>query len=67
MTGSIILIIRIVLTIIFIVGNLRSITQSAGKIKRFLKILGLIGTAYFMSWPLAVGFSELFLPNYMHH
>ncbi len=64
--GIFLLFLRIFLFILFIVGIFRSLTESAGKLKHFLVNFGKMGSIYLLSWPIAVIFSEIFLPSYMH-
>ena len=52
---------------LFILGILRSKADSAGKLKHFIIKFGRFGSVYLLGWPIAVIFSELLLPNYMHN
>ena len=65
--GLLILFIRLFLFALFAIGIFRSLASSAGAIRRFLKIFGLIGSVYFLCWPVMLLFCTLFLPYYMHH
>ena len=66
MTGMILLLLRLVIFCAFIIGILKSISESVDKPKHFLKKFGIRGGCYLRSWPAAVVFAELLLPNYMH-
>ena len=65
--GYILQMLRFLILIMFLVGILRSLSLSVGSTRKFIKKLGLVGTAYLISWPVTVLFSEFFLPNYMHN
>jgi hypothetical protein len=52
--GTVVLVLRIVMFLIFLTGILRSIESSSGKILHFIKKLGLIAGSYLISWPLTV-------------
>jgi hypothetical protein len=66
-SGYILQILRVFIFVLFIMGVTRTLSLSAGSIRRFVKKLGLVGGVYLLSWPLGVIIAELFLPNYMHN
>ena len=59
--------IRIAIWFIFLIGIYSSMSETAGKIKKFLQFLYLFGSIYLLAWPIGVAFCELFLPPYYHH
>jgi hypothetical protein len=65
--GLALFLIRFIIFGIFIVGIFKCMAESVGKRRHFIKKFGYQGGAYFLAWPIAVIFSELFLPNYMHN
>lgn len=65
-SGTVLLILRILIFVTFIIGILRSLSKSVGKTKIFLEKFSIRGGAYLLSWPVAVILSELLLPNYLH-
>ncbi len=66
MPGIILLILRTIVFLIFVAGILRTMTESVGRIRNFIKRFGLVGGVYLISWPLTVVLVELLLPVYMH-
>lgn len=52
--GLIVLGLRIVLFLIFIAGICHCLSESSTKIIYFIKKLGLVGSLYLLSWPVAV-------------
>lgn len=66
MYGKMLIFLRVVIWMIFSVGVFRTLTQSVGKMKVFMKRLMVFGSSYLLSWPLTVFICELLLPNYVH-
>lgn len=64
--GNMLLLMRVLLFVLFSLGVLRSMTESAGRLRTFLKKFGIMGSLYMIGWPLAVILAEIFLPNYLH-
>lgn len=63
--GVVLLFLRLTVLALFVVGILRSLSSSVGRMKQFLKRFALEGGAFLISWPLAALLAELFLPAYM--
>ena len=56
-SGYLLQILRLLIFVLFTIGALRTLSLSAGSIKRFVKKLGLVGGIYLLSWPLVVLFA----------
>lgn len=66
MRGLALILLRLIIVAIFLVGVLKSLAESAGKVRSFLRSFSVYGGAFLASWPATIVFAELFLPNYMH-
>jgi uncharacterized membrane protein len=64
--GTVVLVLRIVVFLIFVLGICNSLKESSGKIIQFIKKVGLVGGAYLISWPLTVLVVEMIFPEEQH-
>ena len=64
--GIILIVIRVIICFVFFIGVFKTLAESVGRIKYFVQKFSLWAGTFLVSWPLAVLFCELFLPNYMH-